>query len=917
METRSSSLDTPSPGSSEPALKVSLVKLSREEEAKQVLEHTLVKPQVSWGLILSFLLTIFSVPTVQFIAQARQHKAVLPELNRGEQIVPQAEELKQFEGDLEAQSVVAGWVMPPTQSVLTRLGVGNEKAYVGRDGWLAYRPDLEYVSNSGFLDAAGSSSIKPGTGQGSSEGPSDPVAAIVRFKEQLAERGITLVLLPTPLKPMLEAPHFSARQTAFSQPLQNPSYPDFLRQMEKQKVLVYDPTETLFRAQEQGGNAQFLRTDTHWTPEAMQITATGLAAFIEQHVSLPQVTTDYGRRTVAWSGKGDIAQMLKLPAGEMTYPPQKVSLEQVVTREGQVWRPSPASDVLLLGDSFTNIYSRGDMGWGNGAGLAEQLSFNLRRPLDVLAINAGGSYSIRRRLRDRLLHGHDQLAGKRVVVWQFAMRDLQSGNWKQVDLPVARNGEVGRGTTTASRSPLLGVNTSATPVLRPAKPAVVARFRSALAGKAATVEVGRSPVLHGANGWLFYLPDIYYLSSSGFLQSRRNPQIDALVNFKNQLARRGIKLLVMPAPAKSTIYSEKLGLSGIEVPQAPQNPSFSSFRQALQAQGITFFDPTETLLQQKRATSAPLFLPTDSHWSFVAMENTAAQLAARLQTQLSAVPPVSYTRRPAPVRNITDISMMLKRQPGNKQFVRVRQTIQQVFTPAGTVWKASPNADILVMGDSFVNMYSHGGYWGKGAGFAEQLSYYLQRPIDLIAMDRGGVNKTRRALQLDMRQGRDRLAGKKLVIYEVASRYLMDRNWEKIQLPTVKPKPQVTATRPTSTPTPDPLAGNLVRATVAARSDVPAAGTTPYPDLVMTLRLTNVQPVQPRQPKTRPGRDILVYTWGLRNATRTAAAGWKVGQTVTLQLKPWRAVEDEYGSYDRTDLEGGSGAQLNAYWAPQ
>lgn len=207
---------------------------------------------------------------------------------------------------------------------------------------------------------------------------------------------------------------------------------------------------------------------------------------------------------------------------------------------------------------------------------------------------------------------------------------------------------------------------------------------------------------------------------------------------------------MVPAPAKSTIYPEKLGLSAVEVPQAPQNPSFARFRQALQAQGIAVFDPTQALLRQKRASSAPLFMPTDSHWTFAGMENTAAQLAARLQPQLPARARIAYTQRSASVRNITDISMMLPKKPGNSQFVRVRQTVQQVWTPAGHLWQPSSDSDILVMGDSFVNTYSHGGYWGKGAGFAEQLSYYLQRPVDLIAMDRGGINKTRRALQLDM-----------------------------------------------------------------------------------------------------------------------------------------------------------------------
>lgn len=879
----------------EPASPTSPRRLSREDEAKQKLEHTEISPGVSRLLVGSFLLTIGFVPTAQLVAKMRGHEQVLPSLGR-EKFVPQAGELKQFEGDLETGSVVAGWALPPTQGVLTRLGVGNEKASVGRDSWLAFRPDLDYLSNRGFLEPRVANA---NAGEADSH---DPVAAIVDFKNQLARRGITLVIMPCPLKPMLEAQQFSARP-APTAPLQNPSYADFLRQMEEQRVLVYDPTPALFEAKQRSGQAQFLRTDTHWTPAAMQLTAQGLSAFIGQNAALPPTSASYNRREVEQSGQGDIARMLRLPPGQTAYPPQKVSLEQVVTGTGEAWRSSPESDVLLLGDSFSNIYSRAGMGWGSGAGLAEQLSFELRRPLDVVAINAGGSYSTRRRLREELLRGDDRLAGKRVVVWQFAMRDLQSGNWQRIDMPTARDIERNR-----PKSPLAHVKVDNSPVLRPAKPEVVARFRAVLAQRAAAVEATRLPVLHGTGGWLFYLPDIHYVSGDGFLNARSNPQIEALADFNRQLAQRGIQLLVMIAPAKSTIYPEKLGV-GVEVPQAPQNPSFASFRQALQAQGIAFFDPTETLLRQKRTTRAPLYIPTDSHWTFGAMEQTAAQLAARLQKQLPARAPIVYTRRPAPVRNITDISMMLPRQPANPQFVRESQTIQQVLAPDGQLWRSSPDADVLVMGDSFVNTYSHGGYWGKGAGFAQQLSYYWRRPLDLIAMDRGGSNKTRLTLQLDMQRGHDRLANKKLVIYEVAARDLMDSSWKKIQLPAFKSKPRASS-RPAPVAT-DPLANQLVRATIAARSDVPSAGTTPYPDMVMTLRLTDLQ----APAAGSRARDIVLYTWGLRGAARTPAASWKVGQTVTLRLSPWSQVEQEFGSYDRTDLEGDAQAKLPAYWA--
>ena len=75
------------------------------------------------------------------------------------------------------------------------------------------------------------------------------------------------------------------------------------------------------------------------------------------------------------------------------------------------------------------------MNWGEAAGFGEQLSFYLQRPFDAIINNAGGSYVTRQQLVRDLARGKNRLRGKRLVIWQFAMRDLLSGDWKLLDLP--------------------------------------------------------------------------------------------------------------------------------------------------------------------------------------------------------------------------------------------------------------------------------------------------------------------------------------------------------------------------------------------------------------------------------------------------------------------------------------------------
>jgi alginate O-acetyltransferase complex protein AlgJ len=87
--------------------------------------------------------------------------------------------------------------------------------------------------------------------------------------------------------------------------------------------------------------------------------------------------------------------------------------------------------VLLLGDSFANIYSGEDLDWGQNAGLAEHISLASGRGVDRLVLNAGGASAT----RAALARDSGRLEGKTAVVYEFAARDLSSGDWKIIPLP--------------------------------------------------------------------------------------------------------------------------------------------------------------------------------------------------------------------------------------------------------------------------------------------------------------------------------------------------------------------------------------------------------------------------------------------------------------------------------------------------
>ena len=99
---------------------------------------------------------------------------------------------------------------------------------------------------------------------------------------------------------------------------------------------------------------------------------------------------------------GDLVDLLELPKGQRLYPPQTVTIHRVINPgDGQPWRPRAEADVLLLGDSFSNIYGTPDLDWGEAAGFPAQLARFLNRDVDAIARSGSGATATRWELRAR------------------------------------------------------------------------------------------------------------------------------------------------------------------------------------------------------------------------------------------------------------------------------------------------------------------------------------------------------------------------------------------------------------------------------------------------------------------------------------------------------------------------------------
>jgi hypothetical protein len=404
---------------------------SHDEELRRGILRTRISRRLAWALVAVFLLLIYGVPIAQ---------AVLEKLNDEESMLadlftraPTRESLHQYEQDLENASYPKEYVQPRLQELLTRWGrVGNKKAVVGQGGWLYYTPGVLYVGGPGFLDHdLQQTRIKASLDEGDVALHPDPRPAVLELSRALARRGIRLVLFPVPDKASLQPRELHGRAGEGGKPLPvagNVDYPRFVAELRQQGVLVFDPAPAALAP---GEPARFLVQDTHWTPAWMEVVAGQLARFVREQVPLPAAPPPPWKVVPQpVSRVGDIVDMLKLPPDQRVFQPSTVTVNQVQGADGQPWQPKESADVLLLGDSFTNVFSASSMGWGEAAGLAPHLARALGRDIDLIAQNDSGAFATRKLLSEALRAGEDRLAGKKVVIWELAARELAAGDWR-------------------------------------------------------------------------------------------------------------------------------------------------------------------------------------------------------------------------------------------------------------------------------------------------------------------------------------------------------------------------------------------------------------------------------------------------------------------------------------------------------
>jgi len=295
----------------------------------------------------------------------------------------------------------------------------------------------------------------------------------------------------------------------------------------------------------------------------------------------------------------------------------------------------------------------------------------------------------------------------------------------------------------------------------------------------------------GSAGWYFYKPGLSYMLArpeNAITAGVTNDPVAAIVDFHDQLAARGIRLALLPVPNKESIYPDQL-TSRAEPGRGVLAPRTREVLEKLRAANVEIIDLFQAFgdaREQAGANSqASLYLAQDTHWSPAGVALAAKTVARRLLELGWAQPgQVEYTEKPAPVQRLGDILRMMQ-VPRIERRIRPETVpcLQVVRRDDGDLYKDAPDAEILVLGDSFVRVYQTDE--PKAAGFIAHLAKELKQPVLALVNVGGGSTLVRQELR-----GRPAfLKDKKVVLWEFVERDigLGLEGWKRVPLPPPTP----------------------------------------------------------------------------------------------------------------------------------
>ncbi len=330
---------------------------------------------------------------------------------------------------------------------------------IGRDDWLFLANELRHLSVGEFW---GEKATK--VSRATREKFADPLPAIVDYHQQLEAAGIELILVPVPPKAAVYPDKLTTNVPtedvgSHELPVRvDPFHQQFYEHLAEKGVEVLDLTDAMRLArlgkdalpEEQQSSFPQLspkatrsccRTDTHWSGQTCVLAAKMIHEQLKDRDWFKQADKPLEGKLKTRAQNVAITGDLTESANKHLGDDEKIGREELSLRfvgtpaEDDTLTPVETSDespVILLGDSHTLVFHMGGEMHTRGAGLADQLAFELGMPIDVIGVMGSGARPARINLYKKGRADENYLPRKKVVIWCLSARELTESNWGKI-----------------------------------------------------------------------------------------------------------------------------------------------------------------------------------------------------------------------------------------------------------------------------------------------------------------------------------------------------------------------------------------------------------------------------------------------------------------------------------------------------
>ena len=311
--------------------------------------------------------------------------------------------------------------------------------------------------------------------------------------------------------------------------------------------------------------------------------------------------------------------------------------------------------------------------------------------------------------------------------------------------------------------------------------------RALFAGVAASRILPQPSVRGDDSDWFFLVKELRHLSLGRFWEkpwkdvaANANDPIPSILEFHALLAKRGIRLILVPIPAKAGIYPDKLA-TGFKPGEAePLAPLLERIR----AGGVNVIDLEPHFLAMREASPEKwLYCRQDAHFSPAAIE-LVAKLVAEEAGMSAPNPAGGFTLSGTEMLKIEGDQVAGSEWAGSVAPESV--AVRYVKSKGGEPVVPDPESPLLLLGDSHTLVFQagkEGGMHCSGAGVFDHLSERFGFAADLVAVRGSGLVQARKQLFYRAASTPGYWDSKKVVVWLFSAREFTQSSDKPIAIP--------------------------------------------------------------------------------------------------------------------------------------